>query len=461
MNSRVQWLGEVEVGVGAMYRQIPGGPKPPLTESLPIYQACVGKQIQHCGELFPNWASDPTQKKKLEDCVQAAKALCKKATESAGFSLPSKDIAALQNAVNAMLKKYGYCPISVDGELGGETCGAALWAMGAGMPATPPGECNYIKNTFQLKACGPAPHFRGGMTQGLGALDACSQGCENAYGASSKKPDVLSLIACFAQCDAKMGTPPVAPPGGVVIPQGTTLPGGTVLPGGLTLPAGWQLPPGWVLPAGWALPDIPGLPGGGLPIPPGFQLPTGPGPGGTWTLPGGWTLPADWKLPGPLTIPVPLAIPAGTPLPGNLPAPPAPLPEPAPSPAPSPAPAPAPGPITPAPATAAAKSETPWGWIIGGVVVLGGIAAAVMMSKSGGAVTGPSENPTSHRYTIRAIRSGRVVGSAAADTMSEAEEVSRQFDTSGIVEAYNQRGTLVGERWRGRWYWRGKRGLQQ
>ncbi len=135
-NSRVSWLGAVE--------------------NTPGYQACIGKKIQDCGVFFPNWSSDPEQKKGLDACIQGAKDLCKIEAEAVQGWTPSKqEVMNLQNDINVVLKKYNYCPIGVDGSLGGETCGAAIWAKGAGGAVVIPAQCNYTKNTFQLKDCPP------------------------------------------------------------------------------------------------------------------------------------------------------------------------------------------------------------------------------------------------------------------------------------------------------------------
>lgn len=134
--SKIQWLGAIE--------------------DTQTYQACIGKKIQDCGTFFPN-LSDPQQKKGLDTCIEMAKITCKSEAEVTQGWTPSKqEVMDLQNKINVELKKYDYCPIGVDGNLGGQTCGAAIWAKSsAGAPIAVPQQCNYIKNTFQLKECPP------------------------------------------------------------------------------------------------------------------------------------------------------------------------------------------------------------------------------------------------------------------------------------------------------------------
>jgi hypothetical protein len=147
-------------------------------DAMPSYQACIGAQISSCNAAFPNW-TDADQKTALDACIKTAQGTCKLQVELAATqTLSPSAITALQNQINAELKKYQYCPIGVDGKLGGETCGAAIWAAGVGAALIVPSQCNSIKNTFQLKDC-PAGGGGGGGGCNVGSDCAPNQICIN------------------------------------------------------------------------------------------------------------------------------------------------------------------------------------------------------------------------------------------------------------------------------------------
>lgn len=142
----LRWLGSPPVGVGLTQDQL---------DALPAYQACIGAAIVKCNAAFPNWQSDADQKTGLNACIEASKGACKIQVETSQAmpALSPQAISDLQKKVNDALKKWDYCPIGVDGKLGGETCGALIWAASSGEPIAVPAQCNGVKNTFQLKDC--------------------------------------------------------------------------------------------------------------------------------------------------------------------------------------------------------------------------------------------------------------------------------------------------------------------
>ena len=81
-----------------------------------------------------------------------------------------------------------------------------------------------------------------------------------------------------------------------------------------------------------------------------------------------------------------------------------------------------------------------------------------MMSKSPAA--GVQSNPDTSRYVFSVIRQGRVLRRGAGESMTEVEKATRDVRDS-IVEVRNQSGKLIGEKFKNRWYWHGKRGPQK
>ena len=185
--SKVQWLGEI--GVGVAIKDTPG------------YKACLGKLIQNCGQWkdangtplwqLPGWptlADNPGAKAVLDICLGNAEATCLlQAGAETGVVLTPDQIKARQAQINALLKKYDYCLIGEDGKLGGETCGAAVWAAGVDPSIAVPAACANIKSNFQLKNC-PAGGGGGGP-----AFDPC-KGCTSTEDCVDKK--------CVPKCPA-------------------------------------------------------------------------------------------------------------------------------------------------------------------------------------------------------------------------------------------------------------------
>jgi hypothetical protein len=111
-----------------------------------VYQACIGRLFQDCGEKYEG--------AQLEQCLEAAQQECiRQAKAAMTQTLSSAEIKALQTKINSLLSKYEYCPIAVDGILGGQTCGAAAWAAGIDSTISVPGACSNIAMTFRLSDC--------------------------------------------------------------------------------------------------------------------------------------------------------------------------------------------------------------------------------------------------------------------------------------------------------------------
>lgn len=92
-----------------------------------------------------------------------------------------KDTEILQNQINALLQRYGFCPIAVDGELGPATCGAIKALREKGEIIVAPATCQSTKAPSR-EPCGvarkapaptttePPPPRRAGVGSGGGML---------------------------------------------------------------------------------------------------------------------------------------------------------------------------------------------------------------------------------------------------------------------------------------------------
>lgn len=162
------------------------------------YQACYGNLIAKCeanyqaalkdldvkimtasmngddAEVLKLEGQKSVQKQYRAACFQSAESTCLGQQYTAqGTELTTGEVMKLQKSINAffMTLQNAPCLISEDGGLGGETCGAAIYAVANGAThISVPGKCNSIASNYSSDGCKKVASGGGGSKGGVAPL---------------------------------------------------------------------------------------------------------------------------------------------------------------------------------------------------------------------------------------------------------------------------------------------------
>ncbi len=150
-------------------------------QDTPGYKACLGNLIKKCesqyqaaiveldakllaaaannddAEYNSLVAQKNAQKTHRDTCFKQAENICLlQGTTAANTNLTPAQVTKLQNDINTFFSSMvdGPCKVGVDGNIGGETCGAAVFAVANGAThISVPGECAKIASTYSSDGC--------------------------------------------------------------------------------------------------------------------------------------------------------------------------------------------------------------------------------------------------------------------------------------------------------------------